>query len=210
MEIHNWLLFASIAFIAAMTPGPAILLATSHSMAYGWRFAVFTALGNISGLFLMSALSVAGLSAIILNSILIFTVVKLIGAAYLIYLGIRIWRKGFIQVSTDQDRAVMPKHRGKLYLQGLTVALSNPKAIAFTTALFPQFVSHERDLFTQFGLLVATTMFLSFVCLIAYAYLAERTKARLFSGAPVYLNKLLGAGFIAAGFGLASATRGAV
>jgi homoserine/homoserine lactone efflux protein len=207
MEIHSWLLFASIAFITSVTPGPAVLLATSHGVAYGWRYAVFTILGNISALFVMSALSVAGLSAIILNSETAFTMVKYVGAVYLIYLGIKMWRRGFVKVSNINETSGAPTTRRKLYFQGLAVALSNPKAIAFTTALFPQFITHENGLAIQFALLVATFMFSSFACLVGYAYAAERTKAKLFNAVPSYLHKLFGAGFIASGVMLASATQ---
>jgi threonine/homoserine/homoserine lactone efflux protein len=204
--MQSWLLFASVAFIATITPGPAILLATSHSMAFGLKRAVFTILGNISGLFIMSALSVAGLSALILSSSTLFATIKFIGALYLIYLGIRLWRTGFTNAVHPKEIGHVPSHRKKLYLQGLAIALSNPKAIAFTTALFPQFLNHEGSLLAQFSILVVTFMGLSFACLLGYAYAAEHTTNKLFSSAPSYVSKLLGAGFIASGVALANAT----
>ena len=206
MEMHNWWLFASIALVATLTPGPAVLLVTSHSVSCGWRNAVFTILGNISGLFIMSALSVLGLSAIILSSSLVFALVKFVGAAYLVFLGIRIWRNGFVNVS-DHPQAVRRAGGGKkMYLQGLAIAISNPKAIAFTTALFPQFIDQESALPAQFTILVATIMFLSFICLLGFAYAAERARNGLFASVPSYLNKIFGVGFIASAFALVGAS----
>lgn len=208
MVMHNWLLFTAIAFIATVTPGPAVLLISSHSVAFGWKRAVFTAFGNITGLFIMSALSVLGLSAIILNSLIIFTVVKFCGAFYLVYLGIRLWRNGFASRDSLQPSSRM--RNGKpyaLYGQGLLVALSNPKAIAFTTALFPQFINHQVPLVGQFGVLVLTFMLLSFSCLVGYGYAAEYTSSTLHRGMPRFMQRLFGTGFIAAGLMLAFSTR---
>lgn len=207
MEIQSWLLFLSIAFIATITPGPAILLATSHSLSYGLRSSVFTILGNITGLFIMSALSVAGLSAIILGSAVIFAAVKFIGALYLIYLGIRLWRNGFGPINAKVRGAGDSANPGKLYANGLAVALSNPKAIAFTTALFPQFITRNSPLLGQFGILVMTFMFLSFFCIFGYAYAAHATKNRFLQSPHGYLSKFLGIGFIASGIALANATQ---
>ncbi|AQU82649.1 MULTISPECIES: LysE family translocator [unclassified Halomonas] len=205
MEIQNILLFLSIAFIATITPGPAILLATSHSLTYGLKSSVFTILGNITGLFIMSVLSVAGLSAIILGSALLFSIVKFAGAIYLIYLGFKLWRNGFPSVKgTEPSEYKKASHR-KLYASGLAVALSNPKAIAFTTALFPQFIAHEEPILIQFSILVSTFMLLSFLCIFGYAYAIHTTQRKYMESPHNYLSKVLGAGFIASGIALASA-----
>lgn len=181
MDFNSWLLFASIAFVATITPGPAILLVTTHSVSYGARLSTATMLGNITGLFIMSLLSVMGLSALILHSAPIFWMVKLFGAGYLVFLGVKLWRQGF-----GLDEIVTPRSKGnaphppfrKLFGNGLLVALSNPKAIAFTTALFPQFISPDKPMAAQFAILILTFMFLSFACLFVYALLAAETKQR--------------------------------
>jgi threonine/homoserine/homoserine lactone efflux protein len=211
MNLDSWLLFASIAFVATITPGPAILLVTTHSVTFGTRFSVATMLGNVSGLFIMSLLSVLGLSAIILHSALIFFVVKMVGAGYLVFLGIKLWRNGF---GLDENRSANSREPQpgpnifKLYMNGLFVALSNPKAIAFTTALFPQFIEPGQPMVKQFSILIVTFMFLSFACLLAYAVVAAETKSR---SAHVRLlgvvSKLFGGAFVGTGFFLASATR---
>ncbi|MES9844091.1 MAG: LysE family translocator [Candidatus Sedimenticola sp. PURPLELP] len=211
MDSGDWLLFASIAFIATISPGPAILLVSSHSFAYGLKRSTATMLGNITGLFVMSALSVAGLSAIILHSTTVFTLIKLIGAAYLVYLGIKLISNGFAPrpFNSTAGRAYVeaPSFRG-LFVHGLVVALSNPKAIAFTTALFPQFIDNSLPILPQFSILIATFMSLSFACLFGYAYLsagAQRTAGRI--GMSSLFSKLFGVIFIISGGLLAGTTQ---
>lgn len=209
MELDTWLLYSSIAFISTITPGPAILLASTHSAAYGLKKALATILGNISALLLMSALSVLGLSAIIFHSAPIFFTVKFAGAAYLMYLGIKLWRYGFAGRKNKDEAAKGVKNPTSLnlYMQGFFVALSNPKAIAFTTALFPQFIVPTQRLLPQFTVLITTFMGLSFICLLAYCTVAQNAKKALStSKASSYLSKGFGAAFVAAGIALATAT----
>ncbi len=204
METENWLLFSSIALVATITPGPAVLLVATHSINYSPTRAVYTILGNISGLFIMSLLSVLGLGAIVLCSTTAFTLIKGLGACYLIYLGIKLWRSGFTQITTGKH-SPRTKRIGnlKLYTQGLMVALSNPKAIAFTTALFPQFINDSAPLMAQFSLLVATFMSYSFICLFIYAQMSARvrTKARN-SRLEKIFSRIFGSLFICSGIGL--------
>ncbi len=209
MDIHNWLLFASIALIATITPGPAVLLISTQSISHGPLRAVQGILGNITGLFIMSLLSVLGLSAIVLYSTTVFFTVKLLGAIYLIYLGIKLWKNGF-SWSQPADRPRTESRPGffKLFAQGLFVALSNPKAIAFTTALFPQFVDHSKPLAFQFAVLVTTFMLFSSTCLFGYALISagakNRTRHTKFSR---YMSKLFGAAFVGSGIALATASK---
>ena len=211
MSYDSWVLFASIAFIATITPGPAILLVTTHSVTFGTRCSIATMLGNVSGLFIMSLLSVMGLSAVILHSALIFFLVKMAGAFYLIYLGLKLWRHGFglEELRSIQNEAVQPRPRiTKLYANGLFVALSNPKAIAFTTALFPQFILPEQPVALQFTILIITFMSLSFACLFAYAVMAAETKNRsAHIKLPGVMSKVFGGAFVGSGVFLASASQ---
>ena len=211
MNYDSWILFASIAFIATITPGPAILLVTTHSVTFGTRCSIATMLGNVTGLFIMSLLSVMGLSAVILHSAPIFFLVKIAGALYLVYLGLKLWRHGFglEELRSIQSEAVQPRPQfTKLYANGLFVALSNPKAIAFTTALFPQFILPEQPVALQFTILIITFMSLSFACLFAYAVMAAETKNRsAHIRLPGIMSKVFGGAFVGSGVFLASATQ---
>ena len=211
MNYDSWLLFTSIALIATITPGPAILLVSTHSVSFGTKYSIATMIGNVTGLFIMSLLSVMGLSAIILHSASIFFLVKVVGAGYLIFLGVKLWRQGFglnaIQSGGEGGEQPRPKIT-KLYVNGLFVALSNPKAIAFTTALFPQFIHPEHSMAQQFFILITTFMFLSFVCLLAYAVMAAETKNRSTRiKLPGVMSKVFGGAFVGSGVFLATATQ---
>jgi len=211
MDYESWLLFASIAFMATITPGPAILLVSTHSMTYGTKASIATMLGNVSGLFMLSLLSVLGLSALILNSLTLFLIIKLVGAGYLIMLGVRLWRKGFgfdvVRLRTKEDNLKEGKVY-RLYLNGILVALSNPKAILFTMALFPQFVQTDRPIVLQFGILIVTFMFLSFVCLFGYAVVAAKVRSGSTRvGLSGFFAKAFGAAFVGFGFYLAGVSQ---
>jgi threonine/homoserine/homoserine lactone efflux protein len=168
---------------------------------------VVTVLGNISGLFLMSLCSVLGLGTLILYSTGTFVVIKVLGAAYLVYLGVKLWLHG---VSRTDAASGTIRRAGPLllYRQGLLVALTNPKAIIFTTALFPQFVVPSQPLAGQFTLLVATFMSFSFLCLVAYAFASHTVKqhTRPWLSARA-TGRLFGGVFVLAGAALATVSR---
>jgi threonine/homoserine/homoserine lactone efflux protein len=200
MNYDSWLLFTSIALIATITPGPAILLVSTHSVTFGTKYSIATMVGNVTGLFIMSLLSVMGLSAIILHSVPIFLLVKGVGAGYLIFLGVKLWRQGFgldaIQSGVEGGEQPRPRIM-KLYFNGLFVALSNP-----------QFIHPEYPMAQQFCILIATFMFLSFVCLLAYAVMAAETKNRSRRiKLPGVMSKVFGGVFIGSGVFLATATQ---
>lgn len=181
------------------------MLVSANATSYGVRKTVYTILGNISGLFCMSLLAVLGLSTVIMYSAPLFFTFKLIGALYLTHLGIRLWRNGFTAKEIIHSQSSVP-HDFKLYLQGVFISLSNPKAIAFTTALFPQFIQPERSLTPQFFLLVSTFMFLSFSCLLGYAILASKAKNSIKKRElcpQTMIGKVFGSVFIGSGIALA-------
>lgn len=205
MEMQNWLLFSSIALVATVSPGPAVFLVISHSLRYGSQYAILTILGNISGLFIMSLLSVLGLSALIRYSETGFVLLKTIGVFFLIYLGLRLITSKAIPASLPaiSKSSLSGRKKVQLYLQGLLVALSNPKAIGFTTALFPQFIDNQQPLTGQFTILVITFMAFSFFCLLTYALLSELGTRSFFNQhCQRTARQILGFLLIASGVGL--------
>ncbi len=206
MQFESWLAFCAIALLATATPGPAALLVSVNSLSNGFKKSLATVFGNIVGLFIMSGMSVLGLSALVLHSAVGFTIVKVLGALYLIYIGITLWKSGVTPL--DADKVQTPKPCRQLFIQGLLVALGNPKAIVFTTSLFPQFISVSEPLLPQFSILVASFMSLSFICLSTYSFLAQMAKVRskkMSSGR--WLGKLMGSTFIGAGCYLATVSK---
>jgi len=156
-------MYLTLVFVATATPGPAVLYITTHSSLYGWRKAIFAALGNILGLFCLGFIAVTGLGAILNTSEIIFTCIKYAGAAYLIYLGCRMLFQKSSNFSDLSDLIIDRNiSAAKVFLQALGVALSNPKAIVFLTALFPQFIIAHKALVPQFTVLIATLMLFSF------------------------------------------------
>jgi len=155
----------------------------------------------------MSACSILGLSALVMISSTAFTIIKIIGALYLLYMGIKIWRSG-VQLNTINSAGQAKFSAWSLYSQGLLISLTNPKAIIFTSALFPQFIVISEPLLPQFLILVVTLMMCSFVCLLAYSLLSQKLKAgtkEYVSGSA--LGKVFGTIFVGAGGVLAISTQ---
>ncbi len=199
MPLESWLLFCSVALIATLSPGPAILLVMTQSLQYGPVRPLFAIAGNLTGLLLLSTLSVLGLSTLIMYSALAFTAVKIVGAAYLVYLGLNLWRKG-LSISLSATKVESGRHWPHLYVQGLLVAVTNPKALVFTMALFPQFINVSESLLPQFTIMVTTLMFFSLSCLLFYSLLAHSIKGRCQSWlASPFSGKVFGSTFIGAG-----------
>jgi len=202
MAIQSWLIYLVFVLVATSVPGPAVLFIMTNSTLYGWKKAVFAALGNIVGLLGLGIIAVTGLGSILKTSVLIFDIIKYAGAAYLVYLGLKM----ILQKKTDL--AVMKNQLApttisskKIFLQALGVALSNPKAIVFLTALFPQFIDVKKALPPQFSALIVVLMFFSFSFLMLYALLAHRAKSWVSNKARVnWVNKTGGSLFI--GFGI--------
>ncbi len=180
MTIQSWLMYLALVFVATSTPGPAVLFIMTNATLHGWRKAVFAALGNIAGLLCLGIIAVTGLGTILNTSEIIFNLIKYMGAAYLIYLGIKL----LVQKNTDFmtiNNQLISKNvsSNKLFFQALGVALSNPKAIVFLTALFPQFINTNQALLPQFSMLIVTLMLFSFSFLMFYALLAHKAKVWL-------------------------------
>jgi threonine/homoserine/homoserine lactone efflux protein len=207
MEITTWLLFIAVGTAAVISPGPAILLAISNSIRYGITKVLLSTIGNISGLFLLSTAAIFGLGAILNTSHKLFLIVKVIGAGYLIYLGIRQWRS---KENFFADNKLIPdgqkikfKTNKKFFLEGFLIAMTNPKAILFFTALFPQFIKTNSALTPQFLIMTFTFMAMSFICLMGYGLLASKVKHWFAHGSRTkWFNRTLGSVFVALGAGL--------
>lgn len=209
MDMHNWLLYLALVLAATATPGPAVLFAMTVAAQQGLRKSVFAALGNISGLFMLGAVAVTGLGVLLNTSELVFNLIKYVGALYLVYLGSKmILQKGINFSPLQGEFPSRGKSAVKIYLQASGVALSNPKALVFLTALLPQFISTEQPLLSQFILLITTLMFFSFCALIFYAWLASKAKYWLLKPARMKnFNRVSGGVFIGFGALLATAQR---
>jgi len=206
MDIQTWFIYLLLVLVATSSPGPAVLFIITNSILHGWKKTIYIAFGNVLGLFCVGVLTVVGLGTIIQTSELLFNLIKYIGAGYLIYLGLKIiMQKKFDFSSIEKQNSIAKVSNKKLFLQAYSVAISNPKAIAFLTALFPQFIALEESLAMQFSILIFILMFFSFFFLMIYSILAQKARVWLNSPKRVDIaNKLSGGIFI--GFGLILAT----
>jgi len=208
MTLQSWLMYLTLVIFATSTPGPAVLFIMSNSALHGWRKAIFAALGNIAGLFCLGVIAVTGLGAILKTSEIIFSTIKYAGAAYLIYLGFKMIFQRGLEFSIMKNQLIaIDISSQKIFFRALGVALSNPKAIVFLTALFPQFVNIDKSLIPQFSILIAILMLFSFFFLMFYALLAHQVKIWL--GKPnrtKIFNRISGSIFIGFGFLLAAAS----
>ncbi len=202
MTIESWLLYLILVLAATATPGPAILFIISTSTIYGWKKAFYAAIGNITGLFCLGIVAITGLGTLLETSVTFFNVIKYAGAAYLVYLGLKlILKKQSALPSIKETAGTADISSSKLFFQAMAVAISNPKAIVFLTALFPQFVSVKEPLIPQFTILMCTLMFFSFLALMVYALMAQRMKGWLSQSERMQnFNRATGSVFI--GFGV--------
>lgn len=180
MTIESWMIYLALVIVATATPGPAVLFIITNSTLHGWKKAIYAALGNIVGLFCLGIIAITGLGTILNTSVALFNIIKYAGAAYLIYLGLKLIFQKNTTFSTIKDQLNLTDLSSqKLFFQALGVAISNPKAIVFLTALFPQFINIEKALIPQFSTLILILMFFSFFFLMSYALLAHKMKSWL-------------------------------
>lgn len=203
--MEHYLLFLAIAFLTVLSPGPGVVLTLTNSVRYGVWGALSGILGIASGTFIVAGISASSLGILLATSSLVFTIVKYIGAAYLIYLGVRLWRSTGIKI--DDSAADKKPHKIK-FLEGFTLQLTNPKAVFFFLSIFPQFVEPSQAFVPQFAILVATYSSLVVVIHLLYASIAHRARNWFASGkGSQHLNKIGGSIFVFFGMGLATSSK---
>ncbi|WP_366654240.1 LysE family translocator [Fodinicurvata sp. EGI_FJ10296] len=156
MSLEIWVVYAFAALALSVTPGPNGLLCLNHAVRFGFRRTVFTALGSIVGMTILIGASMAGLGALMLTSEMLFSVVKWIGAAYLIALGLRMWFAPAATVTVREATGLDVISRRRAGFQGAMVALSNPKALLFFATFLPQFMQPGVSLWLQFAIFAGT------------------------------------------------------
>lgn len=171
MSLETWLAFTATSIVLLVIPGPTILLVVSYALGQGARVAVPMALGVALGDFTAMTLSMLGLGAVLAASAGLYTALKWIGAAYLVYLGVSLWRAGG-QIEARTGQADTPPWRmfGHAWL---TTSL-NPKGITFFVAFLPQFLDPNAPLLPQMAIFEATFVLLALVNAFGYALLASR------------------------------------
>lgn len=154
MDFHVWLIYLLAAIGLSLSPGPNGLLALTHGALHGRRKALYTIFGGAFGFIAVIALSMFGIGALLEASLAWLTVMKWVGGAYLVWLGIQVWRSPPIGV--EAGGPAEPRTGRSLFRQGALSALTNPKALLFFTAFLPQFIDPARGLFAQFAIMAGT------------------------------------------------------
>ncbi len=183
MSLSYWLLYAAAVLVLTMTPGPTVLLCISTSVQQGVKAAWVSALGSTTAIVGLMLLSMAGLGTVLAASESLFTALKWLGAAYLAYLGLRaLGSKESDLKLADSEAGAGPagpsgvlSPRG-LFTRGLLVGVSNPKAMLFFGALFPQFIEPAAPHAPQFLVMGVTFVVLELAWLFAYASTAARAR----------------------------------
>jgi threonine/homoserine/homoserine lactone efflux protein len=174
MNIETWLAFAAASTVLLVIPGPTILLVVSYALGQGWRTALPMAIGVALGDFTAMTLSMLGLGALLAASATIFTILKWIGAAYLVWLGIKLWRSGGSLDATPRTDAA-PVWR--ILAHAWLVTALNPKGLTFFVAFLPQFLDPGRSFWMQMAVFEATFLTLAFCNALGYALAASRARS---------------------------------
>ncbi|MDK3019151.1 LysE family translocator [Pseudodonghicola flavimaris] len=203
MPLDLWLTFVAAATALLLIPGPTVLLVLSYALSKGRGVAVASATGVALGDFIAMTASLLGLGALVMASATLFTVLKWIGAAYLLWMGWKLFRSAPASGIQALSRVSDITARG-VFRHAAAVTALNPKSIAFFVAFVPQFLRPELPLLPQFAILIATFVTLAALNALAYALLADRLR-RLIGRPRVITGLTRSGGLTLMGMGLATA-----
>jgi threonine/homoserine/homoserine lactone efflux protein len=177
MSFEVWLAFAAASAVLLTIPGPTVLLVIAYAVGHGRRAAAATVAGTVLGDLVAISASMLGLGVLLAASATLFTVLKWVGAAYLVYLGIRLWRA---PVAADAANGTAPAVSGqRMLLHSFWVTVLNPKGIVFFVAFLPQFLNPAAPLLPQMLILAATFLVLAALNASAYAFAAAAARGAI-------------------------------
>lgn len=208
MTLTTYLLYLTAVALLILTPGPTMLMCMTTSLNHGSRKAMTSAAGSVSAVLCVMLLSALGLGALLAASEATFIGAKVLGAAYLIYLGVKTFRSEAAVLQVNPARAAEPgTSRRSFFLRGFLVGASNPKAVLFFAAFFPQFLNPAAPFVPQFAILALTFMAFELTVLTFCALGVSRIAPLLCSSRSVrWFNKVSGGLFTLMG-GLLLLTR---
>lgn len=203
MTFDLWLTFVAASTALLLIPGPTVLLVLSYALSKGRSVALASAAGVALGDLVAMTASLAGLGALVLASATLFTVLKWVGAAYLVWLGIKLIR------TAPSERLQVPASPeidpGAVFRHAAAVTALNPKSIMFFIAFVPQFVLADAPLLPQFAILIGTFVGLGALNALAFALLADRLRSAIARPAVLtWITRAGGAALI--GMGVLTAT----
>jgi threonine/homoserine/homoserine lactone efflux protein len=197
MSVETWLAFTAASAILLVIPGPTVLLVVSYALGQGWRTALPMAVGVALGDFTAMTLSLLGLGALLAASATVFTVLKWLGAAYLVYLGVKLWRAGG---TLDAKPRTDVTSAAKMLAHAWIVTALNPKGLTFFVAFLPQFIDQQAAFAPQVTLFAGTFLVLAFANVCCYALVASRARQVVSNPRTIgTINKTAGSLLIGAG-----------
>lgn len=203
--MDNYLIYVGIALVTILLPGPAVVLTINNAIQRGLLKSFAGILGIALAILFVAIISATSLGVVLANSVLAFTVVKVIGAIYLIYLGIKMWRA---KSENNIHAEIQKKSFLNCFIEGFFVSISNPKAIIFFISIFPQFINLSQDYKPQFILLAFTFSALVVAVHTIYALFSSIARIKLSSSSATgVLNKICGGVFVGFGVGLAVSSK---
>ncbi len=208
MALSVWITYFAATLVLSVTPGPGVFSSISSGLHHGFRLGVWNGVGMQAANMILVAIVSLGLGAILLASETLFSLVKWLGVAYLLYLGVVTWRapvRGF-----EEDRDDHASSAREVFTRGFFVNLTNPKGIIFFAAILPQFIDVAMPQAPQYATLAATTFAVDLVVMMGYTALAAKVLRAMQDPSRLrWVNRGLGGAFVAAGVALASFRRAA-
>jgi homoserine/homoserine lactone efflux protein len=201
IDTSVFLAFAATVTVLTLIPGPNVALIVANSVAYGPRYGLLTVGGTSSAMLVQLALTALGMTELLGTLGGWFEWIRWIGVAYLLYLGLTLWRAPPTDLTKTRPE---PKSRGAIYTRALLVSLTNPKTLLFYGAFFPQFIDTTHDLGPQIALLSGTFLALAVMVDGGWALVTATARGVLASRGRLR-NRLSGGLMIGAGIGLALA-----
>ncbi|ADT85669.1 MULTISPECIES: homoserine/homoserine lactone efflux protein [Vibrio] len=203
MDTHVWLAYVATAIVFSLAPGSGTVNSISNGLSYGTRKSLAAIAGLQIGLAIHIVLVGAGIGALVAQSALAFTLIKWVGAVYLVWLGIQKWRD---RSSLMAESATQNQRAGTLLRKAVLINLTNPKSIVFLVALFPQFLDPTGDQLTQLLVLGITTVTIDAFVMLGYTSLASQMGRFIRSDRIMRkINRVFGTMFMGCGALLAAA-----
>lgn len=201
MTLRVWIIFLMMETTACLSPGPAVLLVMSQGLSRGVLASIWSSCGILAANALYFAASATGIAAVLLGSKSLFNVITWVGAAYMIWLGVRMFASSGVAVSASSSA---PASSARMFTNGFVLQISRPGLLLFFVAVLPQFILPGRGVAGQVLILAVTSICVEFVTLILYGFLAAQV-AKFAIGARfvTIANRLAGLMLILAAVALA-------
>jgi homoserine/homoserine lactone efflux protein len=200
MELSTWLAFFAASWAISISPGAGAVAAMSAGLNHGFRRGYFTTFGLVLGIWLQVVVVSLGLGALVATSSTAFLVVKWLGVAYLVFLGIQQWRAPATPMAAKAEAGAALVTRRSMVLRAIMINAVNPKGTVFLLAVVPQFMNLAQPLLPQYAVIAATLGFTDLVVMAGYTALAARVLGALKSPAHIRtMNRTFGGLCVCAG-----------